>query len=95
MTITYDVFPEKVKEINAVVHVDNTARPQVVKEENNERFYNIIKEYEKLSNIGCIVNTSFNLHEEPIVESPDDALRAFKQDAIDVLAINSYLVEKK
>ena len=95
MTITYDVLPEKVKEINAVVHVDNTARPQVVKEENNERFYNIIKEYEKLSNIGCIVNTSFNLHEEPIVESPDDALRAFKQDAIDVLAINSYLVEKK
>ena len=93
MTITYDVFEEKVAEIQAVVHIDNTARPQIVKSSKNKRYYNIIKAYEKLSGIGCIVNTSFNLHEEPIVESPTDALRAFEQNAIDVLILNDYVVK--
>lgn len=94
MTITYDVADDEVNEINAVVHVDNTARPQIVKEATNPSYYKIIKEYYKISGHGCIVNTSFNLHEEPIVNSPQDALRALKLDAIDVLAIGNFIVHR-
>ena len=95
MTITYDVFEERQKEIEAVVHVDGTARPQVVKEAFNPSYYKILQEYNKLSGIGCIVNTSFNMHEEPIVASPEDALRAFDQGSVDILAIGNYIVQKK
>jgi carbamoyltransferase len=95
MTITYDVFPEMVEQIEAVVHVDNTARPQVVKESVNPSYYKILKAYEEHSGIGCIVNTSFNLHEEPIICSPRDALRALQEGAVDVLAIENYLVKLK
>lgn len=95
MTVTYDVFPEKALQIGAVVHVDNTARPQIVRKNLNSSFYKILQAYEYFSGIGCVVNTSFNLHEEPIVESPVDALRALLQGAVDILAIENYLVKIK
>jgi carbamoyltransferase len=94
MTITYNVRPEKQDEIQAVVHVDGTARPQVVKKQNNRLFYGILQEYEKLTGIGCLVNTSFNMHEEPIIRSPEDALRAFDQNSVDLLCIGSFLVNR-
>jgi len=92
MTITYQACPERIGEIEAVVHVDGTARPQVVSQENNPSFFKILQEYELLSGLGLMVNTSFNIHEEPIVATPEDALKALEQDAVDVLAIGSYLV---
>lgn len=95
MTITYDVFAERVKEIDAVVHVDITARPQIVTEETNASFYKILEEFNKISGVGCVVNTSFNMHEEPIVSSPYDALRAFEQGCIDYLAIGNFIVYPK
>lgn len=95
MTITYDVYEEKRAEIAAVVHVDGTARPQVVRERTNPAYYRILKEFEKLTGIGCIVNTSFNMHEEPIVASPEDALRAFDLGSVDVLALGNFLVRRK
>lgn len=93
MTITYDVFPEKIAEIEAVVHVDGTARPQVVREDTNASYHKILREYERHSGIGCVVNTSFNIHEEPIVATPEDALRALRMGSVDVLAIGGFLVE--
>ena len=78
MTITYNVYEDEVENIEAVVHVDNTARPQIVRRETNKSYYKILEEYLEISGIGCIVNTSFNLHEEPIVNSPEDAIRALK-----------------
>lgn len=95
MTITYDVFPERVKEIDAVVHVDKTARPQIVKEDANPSYYKILKEFNEISGLGCFVNTSFNMHEEPIIASPYDAMRAFNLGSVDILAIGSYIVWKK
>jgi carbamoyltransferase len=92
MTITYDVYPNVINDIQAVVHIDNTARPQVVRSAENGSYYKILQAYERYSNIGCIVNTSFNLHEEPIVNDPEDALRALEQGAVDILAIGDYLV---
>lgn len=93
MTITYDVYQDRVDSIQAVVHVDNTARPQVVRKETNPSYYEILSEYEKLSGIGCLVNTSFNMHEEPIVASPYDALRALKLGSVDFLAMGNYLIQ--
>ena len=94
MTVTYNLKNFNNKKISAVIHIDNTARPQVVKISENKSYYKIIENYFKLSGIPIIVNTSFNLHEEPIVCTPYDAIRAFEQKAVDILAIGNYWIEK-
>jgi carbamoyltransferase len=93
MTITFDCTDEMRKECPAAVHVDGTARPQLVKREQNPGYYDIINEYGKLSGVPCLINTSFNMHEEPIVCSPEDAVRAFLDGRLDYLAIGSFLVK--
>jgi carbamoyltransferase len=92
MTIAMDCTDFMKKTSQGVVHVDNTARPQFISEKENGSYYAILKEYYKLTGIPGIINTSFNMHEEPIVCSPEDAVRAFLQGKIDCLAISSYLV---
>ena len=94
MTVTYNVKPEMIDKIQATVHVDGTARPQVVTKEDNESFFNIIREYKKISGFGVVVNTSFNMHEEPIVNTPSDAIRAFLSGAVDVLSMGPFIAEK-
>jgi carbamoyltransferase len=95
MTITFDVHPEWAKKAPAVCHVDNTARPQVVKESANPTYYRILKEFEKRTGLPLLINTSFNMHEEPIVCTPEDALRSLQNGCVDVLSIGSYLVWKE
>lgn len=95
MTITYNVKPEWQEKTQATTHVDGTARPQVVTAEANPSYHKIITEYYKLSGIPVIINTSFNMHEEPIVTTPNDAIRSFQQGCLDYLAIGSYLCEFK
>ncbi|MCX6710286.1 MAG: carbamoyltransferase, partial [Candidatus Woesearchaeota archaeon] len=92
MTITFYCTDLMRKKAPAVVHVDNTARPQIVSEKNNPSFYKILKQYRNISGIPAIINTSFNMHEEPIVCSPEDALSTFLKAGLDYLAIGSYLV---
>ncbi len=92
MTITFDCTDEMKKDCPAAVHIDGTARPQLIRREVNPGYYDIVKEYEKLSGISSLINTSFNMHEEPIVNSPHDAIRAFLDGNLDVLVIGSYLV---
>ena len=82
------------KQSPGVVHIDGTARPQLVKKEDNKSYYNIIKEYHKITGIPSIINTSFNIHEEPIVMTPNDAIRAFKTSKLDYLAIGSFIVKQ-
>ena len=94
MTITYNVKKEFFSKIEAAVHIDGTARPQVVSFKDNPTYYNIIKSYKELSGIGVVLNTSFNMHEEPIVNSPEDAIKAFLLGAVDVLSIGKYIIEK-
>ncbi len=95
MTITFDVEPEWIERARAVCHVDGTARPQVVKKSANPSYYRILKEYEKRTGLPLFVNTSFNMHEEPIVCTPDDALRSLEKGCVDVLSIGPFLVWKK
>jgi carbamoyltransferase len=81
------------KQSPGVVHIDGTARPQIVKKTDNPSFYKIIREYHKITGIPSIINTSFNMHEEPIVMNPKDAVRAYKESTLDYLAIGNYLVK--
>lgn len=95
MTITCDVKAEMQEKIPAVVHVDGTARPQMVHKEITPKYHAIIKSFEHHTGIPLILNTSFNMHEEPIVNTPDEAVRAFLQSKVDFLAIEDFLVEQK
>jgi len=95
MTITYDVNPSKIDLIQAAVHIDGTARPQVVFEEDNPSFYRIIKAFKKRSGYGVIINTSFNMHEEPIVDTPEQAVQSFLSGAVDVLSMGPFIVDLK
>ncbi len=92
MTVTFDCTPWMRQNCPAAVHVDGTARPQLVKREVNPGYWDVLSAYEKLSGIPCLINTSFNMHEEPIVCSPNDAVRAFLLGNIDGLAIGPFFV---
>ncbi len=93
MTITFHCTEWMQKNCRGVVHLDNTARPQIVEEKENPSYYKIINEFYKLTGVPVIINTSFNIHEEPIVCTPDDAVRAFKIGHLDYLAIGNFLVK--
>jgi carbamoyltransferase len=92
MTITFDCTEFMQRTCPAAVHVDGTARPQLIRQEVNPSFHGIVREYYQLSGIPSVINTSFNMHEEPIVNSPQDAIRAFLQGNLDYLAIGNFLV---
>jgi len=93
MTSTYNINTDFEDLISAIVHIDKTARPQSVSYEDYPFLYKVLKEVKKLSGIGVLINTSFNLHEEPIVESPKDVIRALRKKAIDILYIGNFRVE--
>ena len=93
MTLTFDCTDAMKRDSPAAVHVDGTARPQLVSETSNPSFYKVLTEYLRLTGIPSVINTSFNMHEEPIVCTPDDAIRAFLQGSLDYLAIGDCLVE--
>ena len=92
MTITFDCTDQMIQHSPAAVHVDGTARPQLVTNESNPSFHRVLTNYHELTGIPVLINTSFNMHEEPIVCSPDDAVRAFLLGNLDYLAIGEYLV---
>ncbi|HUS87970.1 MAG TPA: carbamoyltransferase C-terminal domain-containing protein, partial [Desulfosporosinus sp.] len=75
----------------AIVHVDGTARPQFVTEEINPSMYRILSYYDSITGVPLMVNTSFNMHEEPIVCSPEDAVRGFISASLDYLAMGPFL----
>lgn len=92
MTMCYDCTPFLVKKCPAVVHVDNTARPQVVFREHNPLFYKVIQSYIDMTGNPSIINTSFNHHEEPIVRSPEDAIRSCINGDVDLLVAGQWIV---
>lgn len=94
MTITCDVDRDRREQIPAVTHVDGTARPQLVREDVNPSYHRIISEFRKQTGLSAIINTSFNIHEQPIVCTPADACIAYEQGSVDALAIGEFLVEK-
>lgn len=85
--------PQKYK-IPAVLHKDGTSRIQTVTKEDNDKFYELIKKFYELTGIPMVLNTSFN-SQEPIVETPENALSTFLKTEMDYLAIGDFLVWKK
>lgn len=93
MTITYDTTDRCRQEAPAVVHVDGTARPQIIRRDINPDYYDILTEYNRLTGRSILVNTSFNMHEEPIVCTADEAVAAFFESGIDSLVLGPYLAD--
>ena len=83
----------KSDKIPGVTHVDNTARIQTVNKEQNNKLYELIREFDNITGIPMLLNTSFNRH-EPIVETPGEAIRTFKRTALDMLVINDWIIRK-
>lgn len=77
-----------------ITHVDGTARVQTVSEADNPLYYRLISEFEKLTGVPMVVNTSFNDNNEPIVASPADAIACYLKTDVDALALGPFWVEK-
>ncbi len=92
MTITAPCREAALQEGPAVVHLDHTARPQLATRAQNGFIHEVLTEYERLTGSGVLVNTSFNIHEEPIVSTAEDALRGFFEAALDFLVVGDCLV---
>jgi carbamoyltransferase len=82
-------------DIPAATHVNYSARVQTVHEDSNPRYYRLIKAFESSTGCGLVVNTSFNVRNEPIVCSPQDAYRCFMRSAIDVLVLENCVLYKE
>jgi carbamoyltransferase len=93
MTITFNATERCKQEAPAVVHVDGTARPQIIRREINPEYYDILTEYHRLTGLSILVNTSFNMHEEPIVCTAREAIAAFFESNIDSLALGPFLAD--
>jgi carbamoyltransferase len=95
MTLTFQVRPEKKEAIAAAVHIDGSARVQSVTREQNERYYDLIKSFGAKTGVPAVLNTSFNLKGETIVNTPFDAIRTFYTSGLDALILDRYLIVKR
>ena len=94
MLRVYDTLPERLQDLAAITHVDGGARVQTVTEAQNAPYYNVIKEFGKLTGVDCILNTSFNIRGEPIVNTVKEALFCFYGTDMDYLVAGNNLVAK-
>ena len=85
----------KEKLVPAITHEDNTARVQTVTRDVNQPYYDLLQAFYKRTGIPMVLETSFNVADEPIVETPADAIRTFKSTDIDVLCLSNYIIKKK
>ena len=95
MTITFNVSAEWKQRIPEVIHEDGTSRVQIVSEETNPRYYTLLKEMERLTGNGVVLNTSMNRRGEPMVCSPTDALNMFFGSDLQFLMLEDLLVTKQ
>jgi len=95
MLLAAQARPGVAEKVPGVIHVDNTSRIQTVTQEDNGRYFELIREFYALTGVPIILNTSFNLGGEPIVETPEDAVRTFTSTDMDYLVLEEYMVVKK
>ena len=91
----FAVKKEKRRVIPAVTHVDGSGRLQIISEKQNSRYYDIVKRFGEKTGVYVLLNTSFNLKGEPIVNSPADALNTFSKSGLDILALERFIVLKE
>ena len=96
MTVTFESTPLAQKDLKAALHpADKTLRPQLVTKSMNPSYYELLQYYSKKTGRYGILNTSFNIHGEPIVCSPEDALHTLRDSGLKYLALGEYLVFKR
>ena len=96
MSTSFDTLEERYHQIEAGTHpYDKTVRPQLVSKETCPQYYSLISEFYKLTGIPAVLNTSFNLHGEPIVNNISDAIRTFRNSGLDHLLINDEILISK
>jgi carbamoyltransferase len=95
MLLAERVRPEWRERIPAVTHVDGTARVQTLRQDQNERLYRLLQQFDAITGVPVLLNTSFNVKGEPIVETPEDAINCFLSTGIDYLALHDVLMAKK
>ncbi len=95
MTLAFETTAKAREDLPGALHpADFTARPQMVRQEDNPRYYELIKAFEKITGIGAVLNTSFNLHGYPVVLSPEDAIHVVENSDIDGVLLNNTLIMK-
>lgn len=94
MTITCEVLRDHKDDVQAGVHVDGTTRPQTVKKSDNPLFWDLISKFKELTGVPAVLNTSFNRNHEPIVCSPDDAVKCFLGSGLDYLVMGDFILGK-
>jgi carbamoyltransferase len=94
MIVAQQAIPDKIEKIPSVVHVDESVRPQTVYESIEPLYYRLLKNFEALTGVPLVLNTSFNVMGEPIICTPEEAVRCFYSNGLDVMGIGSFLLEK-
>jgi carbamoyltransferase len=95
MLVTTTVKEDWRAKIPAVTHIDNSARHQSVTKQSNFKFYSLIKKFYEKTGVPVLLNTSFNGPKEPMVETPSDAIKTFKETGLDFLILDNILIKKR
>ena len=95
MTMTFDCTDEFIKNYPAACHIDNTARPQIIRSEDDSFMWLLLKEYERKTSKKALINTSFNLHNWPIIENELVGIKSWITSDTDCLVIGNVIIEKK
>ena len=95
MTITCNVKQDWRARIPAVVHVDGTARPQIIRRAHNPLYYDILAAFKQLSGLPTMINTSFNVHEEPIINRPEECAQALLDDRVDYVVTDQAVYRRE
>ena len=91
----WDKLYTRRSKLQSITHVDFSARIQTVNKKINPKYWNLINDFKKITNVGVLINTSFNVRGEPIVNSPEDAFKCFMNTEMDYLVINNFLYKKE
>lgn len=94
MTFSFIVEKEWAKKVPEIVHVDGSARPQTVRKDTNPRFHKLISEFDKITGLPIVLNTSLNRRGEPMVCSPEETIQMFYQCGLEVMVMGNYLIRK-
>ena len=95
MILAFQAREETRDEIVSAAHVDGTIRPQTVSKNTNPRYWELINRFKEIKGIPVVLNTSFNVAKQPIVNTPEQAIDTFLNSGMDILAIGDFIVRKK
>ena len=96
MTVAFDIKEKYLSKLPCVIHPsDKSTRPQMLKKKDNPEYYDLLKQFEKITGLPVLLNTSFNLHGDAIVENIDQAINTFLKSDLDILVLNNYAILRK